>query len=129
MSRTVDLFIDSDQPLEQVALQLSELAERPLTVCADRSRWVMRDAGVTAYLAEHDFLDDDELPLSEFRYVLSASVKGAGDIDDSPEVACLRRVNARVRERAQLPSLLVIDLERPDGALPGAPRSVGGEVA
>ena len=120
MSRTIDLFIDSDQPLDQVAAQLSELTTYPLMASPDRSRFVLQDGPVTAYLAEHDFLDDDDLPLSEFRYVLSASVRSPGDIDDSAEVACLRRVNSRLREATVLPSLLVIDLERPDAALPGA---------
>ena len=114
MSRTVDLFLDSDQPLELVASELSELAGAPLSASPDRSRFVLRYRGVTAYLAEHDFLDDDDLPLSEFSYVLSAKVRGAGDIDRSPEAQCLRELNARWRSGTGMPSLLVIDLERPD---------------
>lgn len=114
MSRTVDLFIDSDQPLEQVADHLSELTGRPLVATPDRARFVLQDGPVTAYLAEHDFLDDDDLPLSEFRYVLSAPVRSPGAVDDSAEVACLRQVNADLRTGSDLPSLLVIDLERPD---------------
>ena len=86
MSRTIDLFIDSDQPLEQVAAQLSDLTGHPLVASPDRSRFVFQDGPVTAYLAEHDFLDDDDLPLSEFRYVLSTSVSSPGDIDDGAEV-------------------------------------------
>jgi hypothetical protein len=80
----------------------------------------MLAGGVTAYLAEHDFLDDDNLPLSEFRYVLSASVRTAGDIEQSPEVACLRLVNTLLRQNAGFASLLVIDLERPDAPEPAA---------
>lgn len=114
MSRTVDLFLDSDQPLELVAAQLSLLASAQLTASPDRARYVLREGGVTAYLAEHDFLDDDDLPLSEFPYVLSARVSGAGDIDHSAEARYLRRLNGRWREQTGLPSLLVIDLERPD---------------
>ena len=114
MSRSVDLFIDSDQALAQVASRLGELTGQPLVASPDPSRFVLRDGPVTAHLAEHDFVDDDDLPLSEFRYVLSASVRSAGSIDDSPEAASLRRVNALWREGAYLPSLLVIDLERPD---------------
>jgi len=116
MSRTVDLFLDSDQPLELVAVELSELAGTQLSASPDRSRFQLQHEGVTAYLAEHDFLDDDDLPLSEFPYVLSAQVRGAGDIDRSPEAECLRRVNARWREATGMPSLLVIDLERPDAS-------------
>jgi hypothetical protein len=114
VSRTVDLFIDSDQPLDQVAVQLSELAHCQLVASPDRSRFLWQEGPVTAYLAEHDFLDDDDLPLSEFRYVLSAPVRSSGRIDDSAEVAFLRRVNSQLRQSAVLPSLLVIDLERPD---------------
>jgi hypothetical protein len=114
MSRTVDLFLDSDQPLERVAAQLSELTGQQFVALPDGSRFVLQDGQVSAYLAEHDFLDDDDLPLSEFRYVLSASVRTIGSIEDSLEVECLRRVNAQLRSNASFPSLLVIDLERPD---------------
>ena len=116
MSRTIDIFIDSDQPLEHVATQLGELTGRQLVASPDRSRFLWQDGTVTAYLAEHDFVDDDDLPLSEFRYVLSVPVRGPGDIDGSVELAALRKVNAVLRQSASLPSLLVIDLERPDTA-------------
>ncbi len=120
MSRTVDLFLDSDQPLGRVAEQLSELTGNQLVASPDKTHFVMLVGGVTAYLAEHDFLDDDNLPLSEFRYVLSASVRGAGHIEESPEVAALRVVNTLLRQGAGFPSLLVIDLERPDSLQPRA---------
>jgi hypothetical protein len=116
MSRTVDLFLDSDQPLELVASELSELAGAPLSASPDRSRFVLKYKDVTAYLAEHDFVDDDDLPLSEFPYVLSAQVRGAGEIDRSPEAQCLRELNARWQRGTGMPSLLVIDLERPDAS-------------
>ena len=120
MSRTVDLFLDSDQPLGRVAEQLSELTGNELVASPDKTHFVMVAGGITAYLAEHDFLDDDNLPLSEFRYVLSASVRSAGDIEKSPELACLRLVNTLLRQSAGFPSLLVIDLERPDALAPRA---------
>jgi len=120
MSRTVDLFLDSDQPLGRVAEQLRELTGNQLVASPDNTHFVMLAGDVTAYLAEHDFLDDDDLPLSEFRYVLSASVRSAGNIEQSPEVACLRQVNTLLRESAGFPSLLVIDLERPDALQPRA---------
>ena len=114
MSRTIDLFLDSDQPLERLASQLSELVGALLIASSDQTRFVVHDGEVTAYLAEHDFVDDDNLPLSEFRYVLSASLRGAMSAEDSPELAWLRRLNSRLHEGAGLSSLLVIDLERPD---------------
>lgn len=113
MSRTVDLFIDSDQPLERVASQLGELTGRPLIASPDGTRFVFEDQGVTAYLSEHDFLDDDDLPLSEFRYVLSTVARAPDRPEDGPEAASLRRVNALLSQSGSLPSLLVLDLERP----------------
>ena len=114
MSQTVDLFLDSDQPLAGVASQLSELVGTQLIASPDQARFVVHDVGVTAYLAEHEFLDDDDLPLSAYRYVLSASVRGKGRAEDSPELAWLRHVNSLWESCCGLPSLLVIDLERRD---------------
>ncbi len=116
MSRTVDLFIDSDQPIERLAASLGEITGKELVALPDRCRFTFRDGAVMAYLSEHDFLDDDDLPLSEFRYVLSAPVSRSSNVDDGPEIGCLRRVNAQLRRAGALPSLLVIDLERPGPA-------------
>lgn len=116
MSRTVDLFIDSDQPLAQLAAFLGDLIGRQFVATPDGARYVLRDGSVTAYLTEHDFLDEDELPLSEFRYVLSVVVRATGEIEESEETACLRRINTQLRAVDSCPSLLVIDLERPDDA-------------
>ena len=120
MPRTVDLFLDSDQPLDRVAEQLAELTGARFVASPDQAHFVVRDGGALGYLAGHDFLDDDDLPLSEFRYVLSASVAPAVPIEDSPELSFLRRVNAVLRQSGALASLLVIDLERPDPTPGGA---------
>lgn len=114
MPRTVDLFLDSDQPLDRVAEQLAELSNARFVASPDRAHFVAHDSDVVAYLAGHDFLDDDELPLSEFRYVLSASVPAGVAIEESRELSFLRRVNAGLRQSGAFASLLVIDLERPD---------------
>jgi len=118
MPRTVDLFIDSDLPLAQLALRVGEVVGRTLLPSPDGSRFVLHDEGVTAYLAEHDFLDDDDLPLSEFRYVLSASVRESDNFEDSAEVSYLRRANTSLRQATGLSSLLVLDLELPDPSQP-----------
>jgi hypothetical protein len=69
---------------------------------------------VVAYLAEHDFLDDEGLPLSEFRYVLTAVVRGPEEVENSLEAGFLRTVNALVKQENCLATLLVLDLDRPD---------------
>ncbi len=116
MPRTVDLFLDSDQPLDRVADQLGELSDARFVCSPDQAYFVVHAGDVVAHLTAHDFLDDDDLPLSEFRYVLSASVGAGAPIEDSPELAFLRRVNAGLRRSGGFASLLVIDLERPDTA-------------
>ena len=114
MPRTVDLFLDSDQPLDRVAEQLGELSQVRFVPSPDQAHFVAQDGDVVAHLSDHDFLDDEELPLSEFRYVLSAAVPRGTSIDDSSELSFLRRVNTALRHGGAFPSLLVIDLERPD---------------
>ena len=114
MPRTVDLFLDSDRPLSGVAEQLDELASLKFCPAPDGNNFVARAGGVVVHLAEHDYLDDDDLPLSEFRYVLSATVKTVGDLGAGEELQLLRRVNAALRKAGSCPSLLVVDLERPD---------------
>ncbi|MGC8626176.1 MAG: hypothetical protein ACP5VR_01260 [Acidimicrobiales bacterium] len=113
VSRTVDLFLDSDQPLDLLAARLALLTGCQLVASPDGTRFAMRQGEVVAYLAEHDFLDDEDLALSQYRYVLSAVVKGAGELEDSPEAVCLRKVNALFRQSDAGASLLVMDLDRP----------------
>jgi hypothetical protein len=114
VSRTVDLFLDSDQPLDLFASQLAELTGHQFVPSPDGTHFAMHAGEVTAYLTEHDFLDDEGLPLGEFRYVLSAPIRSAGNIEESTETTCLRSVNTLFRSRGTTPSLLVLDLDRPD---------------
>jgi hypothetical protein len=117
LSRTVDLFLDSDQPLERFASQLSELTGAQLVASPDGTGYYLHDGPVAAFLFEHDYVDDDDLPLSEFRFVFSAQVRGRGRMEDSAELQYLRQVNGRLRETSGMSSLLVIDLQVRD-ALP-----------
>lgn len=120
MARSIDLFIDSDRPLDGLADELSELTGLVFAPAPDRRRYVMQDGLVVCHLSGHDFLDDDGLPLSEFRYVLATSVPLGTELATSPEVTSLRHVRDRLLEQAGPPCLLVIDLERPDEAEPEA---------
>ncbi len=127
MSRTVDLFIDSDQPIEQVAQRLGELAGTVPLPAPPGTAYLLGDGQVAARLVEHDFVDDEGLPLSEFRYVVSCAVRGPGQLDESAELAFLRALNRRLRQESPWASLLVVDLERPDPA--GAGGGPGAEGA
>ena len=126
MARTVDLFIDSDQPIEQVAYRLGELAGRVPRPAPPGTAYLLGDGEVAARLAEHDFVDDEGLPLSEFRYVVSCAVRGPGEVDESAELAFPRALNRRLRQESPWPSLLVVDLERPDPADGGGEPGGGG---
>jgi hypothetical protein len=116
MPRTIDLFVDSDLPLDRLAARLAELTAHRVTPAPDGARFVVHAGDSVAHLYEHDFLDDDGLPLSEFRYVLSTSVGVGTDLESSAELEAMRAVSGHLRGPAGLPCLLVIDLERPDGA-------------
>lgn len=130
MPRAIDLFLDSDRPLDRLADELSHLTGTPFTASPDRSRFVMQDGEVVAHLCAHDFLDDEGLPLSEFRYVLSTAIPYGADLEASAQLATLRRVSACLREADALPCLLVIDLERPDLPGPGTgPGQRAGEAS
>ena len=90
MVRTVDLFLDSDRPLDGVADHLAELSGCRFVASPDYAYFVVRHDEVVAYLSGHDFIDDDDLPLSEFRYVLSTPVRRGGVIEGGPELSFLR---------------------------------------
>lgn len=118
MPRAIDLFIDSDQPLDRLAGELGELSGLRFVPSPGRNRFTTSDGDVVAFLSAHDFIDDEGLPLSEFRYVLSTTVPYGVDVETSAEVASLRRFSSAMRERGGPPCLLVIDLERAD-SVPG----------
>ena len=122
MPRTIDLFIDSDLPVDRLAARLAELTGHALVPAPGGARFVVHAGDVVAHLYEHDFLDDDGLPLSEFRYALSTSVIFGRALEGSLELAAMRQMSSQLRGPSGLPSLLVIDLERPDDPGP-APAS------
>jgi hypothetical protein len=114
MPRTIDLFVDSDLPLDRLAARLAELTGHRLARAPGGARFVVHAGGVVAHLYEHDFVDDDGLPLSELRYVLSTAAPYGDDLERSAELVAMRKVCVDLRGPAGLPCLLVIDLERPD---------------
>ncbi len=126
MSRSVDLFIDADAPIDEVAANLSELLGSPLAAGPGPGTWLLQEGTVEAVLSRHPFLDDGELLLSRYRYALSARVPNTVRIQDAPETALLRHVADRVMRGSHLPALLVFDLQyrdRPggDSAQPESP--------
>ncbi|MHB1534779.1 MAG: hypothetical protein ACYC1D_09255 [Acidimicrobiales bacterium] len=121
MSRSVDLFIDTDAPLEQLAEQLGQAIGAQLTPSPNGATRILRDGAVVAELGPHPYLDDGDLWLSRYRYALSARVTSDARPQDTAEAAVLRRVAQAVRQRELFPVLLVLDLQyRDDGPAVGA---------
>lgn len=115
MSRSVDLFIDTQLPLGELARAIGILAQAPAAEAGDGYR--LRRGEVTAELRAHNYLDDGTLRLSRYRYVLSARFAAGRPVNEVPEVAFVRNVADLVRQRMDAPALVVLDLEQRD---PGA---------
>jgi hypothetical protein len=136
MSRSVDLFIGTSLPIAELADLLGRRSGAQLVPTIDPDRWRYIEGSVTAELFEHPYVDDGELWLSRYRYVLSARMAdGVGPID-SAEVLGLRHLAQLLHDPVELPVLLVLDLqyrlgppvgravEVPEGS--GSPLSGGG---
>jgi len=122
MSRSVDLFIDASQPIEEMASFLGDLMGSPLVRDPSSGGWVLSEGEVQATLSKHPFVDDDDLLFTHFRYALSARVSSEVRLQDSPAAAFLRRVADRIQRGLGLPVLLVLDLQYRDH---GGPSDAG----
>ena len=132
MARCIDLFLDAQLEIEALAEELTGITGvsfRP----DDEGRYVahIRDALLT--LSGHDFVDDCNLPLSRYRYDISARV-GAGGLLDSTEAEIFRHMLASLKATGQFPALLVFDLQyvvekSPHGTASGGNDASSGPVA
>jgi hypothetical protein len=113
MSRSVDLFIASDEPIDAVAAHIAERTSLDVvTPGGDGGRYQLSGEGFDAVLHRHEYLDDDGLPLRRYAYALSMQTQATGHLGTTPEVTLLRRVSAALDDR---PVLLVLDLQNRDG--------------
>src|SRR5437879_4284932 len=118
MSRSVDLFIDSDLPLPEVAAELGRQHGAELQPDPNGQRWLFQDGSVRAELSEHPYVDDGDLPFSQFRYALSTTVADTARPQDTPEAAALRLVNQKIHHGPGWPTLMVVDMQFRDGIQP-----------
>ncbi len=111
MSRSVDLFIDAQLSLDEVADAVGRLAGAPLVAEPEHARWRLREGETQATLAEHPYGDDGPLLYTRYRYALSARVANEQRPHDTREAALLRRVADLVQRGPAWPVLLVHDLQ------------------
>ena len=117
MSRSVDLFIDADLPLDELAGALGRQTGSSLVPEADQARWVLQEGDARATLAEHPYCDDGDLPFSRYRFALSARVSNDVRPHDTAEAALLRRVAHQIQQG--------LDLAGPAGPRLAVPGAVG----
>ena len=110
MSRSIDLFIDCDRPIEEVAAELTRLTGLALTPGSIPGTWSMEEGGVHADLRAHPYVADDDLPFDSYRYALSARVAQGVRTSDSAEATMLRLIGESLH-RGGISALLVHDLQ------------------
>lgn len=110
MSRSVDLFIDMEPPIESVVARIAGLGEIGLDPGEVPGTWSIDSGGVHAELHAHPYVDDGELLFSRYRWALSCRVEAGVRLADAPEAALLRVVAEALR-REGVPTLLVHDLQ------------------
>jgi hypothetical protein len=125
MSRSVDLFISSGEPLDAVASRIAELAKVE-AVPGEGATVVIREGDTSVALAKHRYIDDGDLFLSRYQYVLTGQVPSTARPQDTPVAALLRHVGCALQQGTSWPVLLVLDLQyreplnAPGGARPAA---------
>jgi len=110
MSRSVDLFISSDEPLSDVAVKIGEVATLAVKAISD-GVWEIRDGEVAAVLSDHSYHDDGDMFLSGYRYALSGRIVSSAHPQGTPVTALLRRVGSALQAATPWQVLLVIDLQ------------------
>ena len=126
MSRSIDLFIDSARPIDDLAQEMSRLTRMALTPGRSPDTWCLQEGEVRAELRVHPFLPDRELAFDRYRYALSTRVDEGSRPADSAEASLLRVVSETLR-KAGMASLLVHDLQYKDPA--GSPEGPAPEGA
>lgn len=113
MSRSIDLFIGWDGPVEALAEEIGSLTGLSMAPGALPGTWSMEEGDVRAELRAHPYGDDRDLLLRQFPFALSAWVGHDVRLADAPETNLLRVVSEALR-RAGVTVLLVHDLQYRD---------------
>jgi hypothetical protein len=115
MSRSIDLFIDSARPIDELAAEIQRLARLTMQPLPAGEGWKLEEGGVQAELRTHPFANDGDLLLERYQYVLGCRVSSSTRLLDAPETALLRLVSEAL-QRGGFQTLLVHDLQYRDAA-------------
>jgi hypothetical protein len=122
MSRSVDLFIDADVSLDELASALGRQTGAPLVAEPDHASWRLQDGETHAILAEHPYGDDGNLLFTRYRFALSARVPNEARPHDTAEAALLRSVAQKIQQgQVSWSVLLIHDLQYRDHEGPRRP--------
>jgi hypothetical protein len=127
MSRSIDLFIDSARPIQELAAEIQRLTGMAMEAAPDGSSWMLQEGGIRADLRAHPYVSDGELVLERFRYTLGSRVGNDTRLLDAPETTLLRMVSEAL-QKAGFATLLVHDLQYRDGSVVRPDHSSGGPV-
>ncbi len=130
MSRCVDLFVDHEGDPHPLLVMLRNSVHAQAVETTD-GRWQLRVGdGLEAEVYRHPYVDDGELPLARYPWVISIRVGHEGSLVDHRATTALRMVAEDLRAH-QRRVLLVLDLQYrldlgPDLGAPAGDDSAGG---
>ena len=110
MSRSVDLFLSTPEPLEVVAATIRDAAGVTVDAALDGT-WAVRDGETSVSLSPHRYVDDGDLFLSRYAYALSGEVPATARPQDTPAAALLRQVGSALQQHTSWAVLMVLDLQ------------------
>ena len=113
MSRSLDLFIRSDQSLADLARELSaRLADRPeLHLVRAGDAWELHDGQALGRLRTHHYRDDGDLLFERYPLVLSFRVPLDDRPADTAEAALLRCIAGIIVGHHLGEALIVVDTQ------------------
>ncbi|HET9075429.1 MAG TPA: hypothetical protein VFN68_00730 [Acidimicrobiales bacterium] len=124
MSRSVDLFIDLEPPVESAVAEIQKLTPFSFVAGDVPGTWRLDEGDVHAELHAHPYVDDGDLLLGRYRWALSCRLGSGSRPADAPETALLRLV-AEALQKGGVPNLLVHDLQYRERT--GVPAAPGGD--
>lgn len=119
MSRSVDLFIDLEPPIDSAAAEIQKLTGFTLESGEMPGTWTLQEGEVHAELHAHPYVDDGDLLLGRYRWALSCRVPSGVRLADAPETTLLRLISEAL-QKGGIATLLVHDLQYRDGAAAAA---------